>query len=173
MDAIREKIWDGTIPVQISLAENEARRFESHVYYQVLPRTSYFPVHLTPVLKYFQPYLNDPNTALDTSKWWLEFENVPIRWNWPVGLSYDLLTGNNPDEGIELTSTSLPWALTLHYKEYPKTYLLAYEGLDTLRSYWLNQLKEADCMRSGNAKAVMSLSTEDTNKLWESVKGGK
>ncbi|CAN6607429.1 autophagy protein 5 [Trichomonascus vanleenenianus] len=170
MSEVRELIWNGTIPIKVTLAGNESRSPDKQEYLLTVPRNSYISIYLPQILAYFRPSLNDPHNA-DKHDWWFDFEGVPVRWNWPVGLSYDLLTGLDPTQAAEEKNDShLPWALELHHKNYPKDYILGYESIDSLRDYWLNQSKEACYLRDGNAKAIMNMSKDETDELWESVK---
>ncbi|GAB7349584.1 hypothetical protein MBLNU459_g0276t1 [Dothideomycetes sp. NU459] len=64
----------------------------------------------------------------------------------------------------------LPWRLTLHYTDFPAEQLVRLDGqgkvlLDAFR----NAVKEADFVRNGTGKAVMSLSMDDFNALWHAV----
>jgi autophagy-related protein 5 len=167
-EEIRKRIWNGTIPVIIVLDKNESRGSVTPFYLLRCHRTSYFPLYLPKVLAYFKKDLNDPDLASSLS-WWLDFEDVPIRWNWPIGLSYDLMAGVDPDAPAEGYQ---PWTLTLHYKNYPKDYILAL-GAGVWAEYWLNQIKEACYIREGTAKSVMDLSKEDTSTLLKSVQHRK
>lgn len=84
--------------------------------------------------------------------------------NWPIGLSFDLLTGLDPTRDSEM----LPWTLTLKHKEYPKDYIMMLQE-GALEDYWLNQSKESCCIRDGNPKALMTLSTTESTDLWKSI----
>lgn len=111
MRALRQLVWEGSVSVRIRLAANETRSSKSQDYLVSVPvilatehlvnqlqapRISYLPNHLPQVVEYFTPYLNDPKCAAAIESWWFDFEGVPIKWNWPIGLAYDLLTGHDP-----------------------------------------------------------------------------
>lgn len=162
------------------------------------PRIAYFPNYLQDIVRYFEPYLNDPKCAHSLKSWWLDFEGVPIKWNWPIGLAYDVLTGHDPkDPDVNTTSSEDPekrnietetlvpvsdqtgtnpldsihglWTITLHWKDYPTEYVLALDSSQTWQEYWLNQVKEACYTRQGSAKSIMNLSKDDTTKLIDYV----
>ena len=67
-------------------------------------------------------------------------------------------------------SSPLPWRLTIHFTEYPGDQLIQLDadGRAILDSY-INAVKEADYIRNGTARTVMSLSKEDSDNLWLSV----
>lgn len=92
--------------------------------------------------------------------------------NWPIGVNYDLLTGNDPVKAGE-AEENIPWTLILHNKDYPKEYVLNLESIDSLWDNWLHQMKESCFVRDGNAKAVMNLSMDDTKQLLNGVKNRK
>ncbi|KAK9455222.1 autophagy protein Apg5-domain-containing protein [Dipodascopsis uninucleata] len=234
---IRQRIWDGSIPLQIVLAPNECRLMDTvEPYYCNAYRTSYFPLYFDRIISFFKPYLRDP-AAAQSPEWWLEFEGVPLKWNLPIGLLYDLLTGLDPTQ-IDNPNYDwhIPWVLVLHHVDYPTGTLLRLttssqmpsviaqmpspalaesiqpaiaataaavnipsssalvkspsslspspnqsqygslgnqspfsEAIGALVDNWVNRVKEADYIRRGNAKAVMSLSRIDSDALWQGV----
>ena len=109
---------------------------------------------------------------------------------YPLGLLYDLFSGAEPvdfdrsrkdDLGasqvtVETASGSspLPWKLTIHFTDYPGDQLIQLDadGRAILDSY-INAVKEADYIRNGTARTVMSLSKEDSDNLWLSVQNRK
>ena len=98
-----------------------------------MPRLSYLHLQLPSALQFFRPLL--------------EFEGVPIKWNWPIGLSFDLLTNHDPNKGPDAYAEIVPWTLILHKKNYPKDRILSLDdGIETVRSYWLNQIKEVSTL---------------------------
>lgn len=59
-----------------------------------------------------------------------------------MGLSYDLMTGLDPTKDADARAAHVPWTLILHHKNYPSEHVLAIQGPDTVRSFWMNQIKE-------------------------------
>jgi len=98
---------------------------------------------------------------------WLEFENVPLKWHWPVGVLYDLFTGRDPADAEE--EHGLPWNLILHFQSFPAKHLMHLDTPTACHDAWINCVKEADFVRHGNAKTVMSLSKAESTKLWEGL----
>ncbi|KAK9465440.1 autophagy protein Apg5-domain-containing protein [Lipomyces arxii] len=186
---LRQKIWDGVIPVEITLAPDDCSDLNSvDVLYLNVHRLSYFPIYFSKFALYFKPFLRDFG-AVSSSEWWLEFEGVPLKWNWPIGLLYDLLTGLNPNPWDEDTSSGfgqgsekdnddqnkeelnwhLPWSLILHYSHYPTDVLLRLTDLQDVKDHWVNRLKEVDYLRRGNSNTVMNLSKADSDAIWYGV----
>ena len=127
---------------------------------------------------------------------WLDFEGVPLKWHYPLGLLYDLYSGAEPvhlQRGGDLPhedvhgSTAqqqasragngegndqevLPWRLTIHYSGFPGDQLIPLDGEGkALQDSFVNAVKEADFIRNGTARTVMGLSMDDSDKLWRSV----
>ena len=71
-------------------------------------------------------------------------------------------------------NSSLPWQLTLHFSDWPDQDLvrLDKDGL-VMHDAFINSVKEADFLRNGTAKGIMSLSKEDSSGLWNAVEKGK
>ena len=106
---------------------------------------------------------------------------MPLKWHYPVGLLYDLFSGASPasskpdrsDKAIRDTDGAekvLPWKLILHFTQWPDEQLvrLDEEG-KFLHDAFINSVKEADFMRNGTAKGIMSLSKDDSTQLWKAV----
>lgn len=193
--AVQKQVWSGSIPLQISLASTDCRTFdESDPYLIQVPRLSYFPFLLGRLHAFFAPSLINPD--VQPSQGWLSFEDVPLKWHHPIGLLYDLYSGAEPfnahasnDDSLShqpqhrhgplSTKTSptssrpepgaLPWQLTLHYAAHPPTLLPLDPALKSQHDAFINAVKEADFLRNGTAKAVMSLSKDSSDALWRAV----
>lgn len=178
---LQSKIWSGSIPLEIRLAASDCRTYdESEPYLVQFPRTSYLAFLLRRVHSYVSSDLINPESQPHDA--WLSFEGVPLKWHYPAGLLFDILSGVEPvdldganDAGpAASTATAHPWRLTVHYTDYPDDQLiqLDVEGRALLDSY-INSVKEADYIRNGNARTVMSLSKEDSDSLWTAVQTRK
>lgn len=93
-----------------------------------------------------------------------------------MGLLYDTLSGAVPFTADEQESTALqiesklPWKLVLHFSEFPSDTLIPLDADGrTHHDVFVNSVKEADFLRNGTAKVMMSLSKEDSTDLWRSV----
>ena len=105
---------------------------------------------------------------------------MPLKWHYPSGLLYDLFSGAAPSqvEGSkkaehatsEDEESSLPWRLTLHFTDWPDEQLVRLDGEGkVIHDAFINSVKEADFLRNGTAKGIMSLSKEDSTQLWTAV----
>lgn len=105
-----------------------------------------------------------------------------------MGLLYDLYADADPASSRESAtdeqsdwdttntsgSSSLPWRLTVHFSDWPEEELvrLDAEGM-VMNDAFINSVKEADFLRNGTAKGIMSLSKEDSAGLWDAVQDGE
>ncbi|KAK4898866.1 Autophagy protein 5 [Elasticomyces elasticus] len=180
------KIWSGSLPLEIRLAASDCRTYEdSDPYLVQYPRLSYLAFVLPRLHTFFAPWLINPEVP--SYQAWLSFEDVPLKWHYPTGLLYDLYSGAEPfnldaRQGREEVGSShstvattggavpTPWRLTLHYTEFPSGQLIPLDADDkTMRDTFTNAMKEADFVRNGTARTAMSLSKEDSDKLWRAV----
>ncbi|KAI9267379.1 autophagy protein Apg5-domain-containing protein, partial [Sporodiniella umbellata] len=90
---------------------------------------------------------------------WYECESEPLKWHYPVGLLYDL----------EYQNITLPWSLTIRFKNFPSSTLLAKPTPTTMQNMYMSMIKEAEFLRTGNTKKVMNLSKHDQIQLWQSL----
>jgi len=172
--ALQEAIWRGSLPLEIRLAHADSRVYDKADPYLVhVPRISYLPFLLPRLHAFFQTFLIDPDVPLHAS--WFSFENVPLRWYHPVGLLYDLFsgleTGSKRDDRIEgAPGDDLPWKLVIHFSNYPYNQLAQMDAEGkAVHDAFINTVKEADFLRYGNAKGIMSLSKDDSTAFWKSV----
>jgi autophagy-related protein 5 len=141
---------------------------------------------------FFSPSFINPE--VQSYEGWFSFEGVPLKWHYAVGLLYDLYAGadpvskssgsekpahtvsivrqrgENPAFAEEKANTLLPWHLTVHFSDWPDEDLvrLDADGM-VLHDAFINNVKEADFLRNGNAKGIMSLSKEDSSGLWKAI----
>ena len=142
------------------------------------PRLSYLPFLLPRLHAFYTPFLINPEVIPYDG--WFSFENVPLKWQYPLGLLYDLFSGSSPSqvsgsnakdsEPAEATEEGLPWQLILHFTEWPEQALVRPDAEGKmLHDAFVNSVKEADFLRNGTAKGIMSLSKEDSTQLWNAV----
>ena len=149
------------------------------MFYQIqYPRLSYLPFLLQRLRAFFKPFLIDPDVR--PHEGWFSYEDVPLKWHYPLGLLYDLFSGappaqvNGSDEDDHCPPfqrpSTLPWRLTLHFADWPGEQLVQPDAEGkVLHDAFINSVKEADFLRNGTAKGIMSLSKDDSTQLWGAV----
>ncbi|MCJ1455026.1 autophagy protein 5 [Mycoblastus sanguinarius] len=177
--ALQKLVWDGSLPVEIRLSAAECRVYDQADPYLIqYPRLSYLPFLLPRLYTFFGPSLISPDVVPYDG--WFSFENVPLKWQYPLGLLFDLFSGASPAQapGLDLKDRSpsegdedqLPWRLTLHFTEWPEQALVRPDAEGKmLHDAFINSVKEADFLRNGTAKGIMSLSKDDSTQLWNAV----
>ncbi|KAL8706156.1 MAG: hypothetical protein Q9201_000791 [Fulgogasparrea decipioides] len=180
---LQDAIWDGSIPLDIRLSPSECRVYDQADPYLIqYPRLSYLPLLLPRLHAFFSSFLIDPTVR--SHEGWFSYENVPLKWHYPVGLLYDLFSGALPAQASSSDRdehspprqqpSSLPWRLTLHLTDWPGDQLVQPDAEGkVLHDAFINSVKEADFLRNGTAKGIMSLSKDDSTQLWTAVQEHK
>ncbi|KAM0751896.1 APG5-domain-containing protein [Meredithblackwellia eburnea MCA 4105] len=190
--AIRSLVFSGSIPLSIAIAPEDlppTADLSIDAYHVQAQRIGYLPLLIQDVRKYLVELVLDESSAavVADDDVWFEFDGVPLKWHWPIGLLYDFHTSRatsssssrfvSPNASPSLgfaggpaaPPTSLPWKLTLHLKNPPLESLLLNGGVDVCRTGFMNMIKEADYVRWGNTKRVTNLRKEQQDALWEGV----
>ncbi|MCJ1366502.1 autophagy protein 5 [Acarospora aff. strigata] len=184
LSQVQKAIWNGSLPLEIRLSPTDCRIYEKSDRYLIqYPRLSYLPLILPRLHAFFKPDLINPDVL--PHEGWFSFEGVPLKWHYPVGLLYDLFSGATPtssrqeksdkvNDDIDVGENRAPWRLKLHFTEWPDEQLvrLDKEG-KFLHDAFINSVKEADFVRNGTAKGIMSLSKDDSTQLWKAVEDHK
>ena len=133
------------------------------------PRLAYLPFLLPILHVFFASFLITPE--INSHNGWFSFEGVPLKWHYPLGLLYDLFSGASPLQAqAEEAQNSLPWRLTLHFSGWPAEQLVPLDAEGkVLHDAFINSVKEADFLRNGSAKEIMTLSKNESTQLWKSV----
>ncbi|KAF2737864.1 autophagy protein 5 [Polyplosphaeria fusca] len=177
---LRQNVWNGSIPLEIRLHKGDCRTYDSSEPYLIqFPRISYLGFLVPKLHAFFRDSLIHPDVS--STEAWLSFEDVPLKWHYALGLLYDLYSGAEPAQASENTSAgyallgeeeeSLPWKLTVHFSGFPAQQLVRLDGEGkVLHDLFINSVKEADYLRNGTGKTIMSLNKDDSTQLWTSVK---
>ncbi|RAK73956.1 autophagy protein 5 [Aspergillus fijiensis CBS 313.89] len=181
LSSIQKAVWDGKLPLHITLAPSESRTFDQTDPYLIAhPRLAYLPSLLPRLRDFFASALIHPTSR--PHEGWFSFEGVPLKWHYPVGLLYDLYAGADPaskgggggggsPSAADEDADPLPWRLTVHFSDWPDEELvrLDADGM-VMHDAFINSVKEADFLRNGTAKGIMALSKEDSAGLWTAVR---
>ncbi|PGH30972.1 autophagy protein 5 [[Emmonsia] crescens] len=191
--AIQRRVWDGRIPLEIALSPAECRTYDKADPYLICyPRVSYLPFLLPRLHAFFSSSLIDIETQ--PHQGWFSFEGVPLKWHYPLGLLYDLYSGADPvtskstvGEDVSHAASArepydsdrhsahepgdpIPWRLQVHFSDWPDQELVRLDADGrVIHDAFINSVKEADFVRNGTAKGIMTLSKEDSSGLWQAV----
>ncbi|CAA3011569.1 autophagy protein 5 isoform X1 [Olea europaea var. sylvestris] len=151
-------VWEGAIPIQIHLHDSEVTTLPNPPPALILaPRLGYLPLLVRQIKPFFSSSLPP---GVDTV--WFEYKGLPLKWYIPTGVLFDLLCAE----------AERPWNLTVHFRGYPGKILTPCEGEDSVKWSFINALKEAACIITGNCKNIMNMSQSDQTDLWRSVLNG-
>ncbi|KAG8057904.1 hypothetical protein GUJ93_ZPchr0002g23342 [Zizania palustris] len=152
------RVWGGAVPLQVHLHDADVTTLPPPPPFLTLgPRIGYLPL-LVPIIKAHFSSTLPP--GIDTV--WFEYKGLPLKWYVPTGVLYDLLCAD-PER---------PWNLIVHFRGYPAEILTPCDGEDNVKWSYMNSLKEAAFIITGNSKNVMNMSQADQVALWQSVMKG-
>lgn len=134
---------------------------------------------------FFAPFLIVDPGAVSPHDGFFTFESVPLKWHLPVGLLYDIYalapTAGDPASDAPASSPStapspaealpLHFRLVLHFNPdaASRTVNVIQPSPIVLHDSFINSVKEADFLRSGTAKPIMSLGAAESKALWSST----
>ncbi|ORY49802.1 APG5-domain-containing protein [Rhizoclosmatium globosum] len=175
---VTNHIWLGSIPVVISLAENDNANQREPLHFMAL-RCAYLPLY-APTIKahFFQKSGSTTTFTIDeATELWYDFRGLPLKWHYPIGLLHDILSHSSlpPQQPTQSTEHSLiPWKITLHISSFPADKLFKSIPVPSLqtdppRDFFMNSLKESEFIRHITTKKVMALSKTDQMLLWDTI----
>ncbi|KAG2200649.1 hypothetical protein INT47_005805 [Mucor saturninus] len=160
---ISKNIWNGKIPLKITLDPTETDVYGNDkvwdpVYLEV-PRCSYLPLVTRQIQQIYTGLgMQVPEDAF-LSVWYEDSNKQPLKWHYPIGLLFDIYSSLD----------SLPWSITLRFKNIPTDTVLLKPTPETMQDMFMAMVKEADFLRNGTTKKVMNLSKRDQSQLWQSL----
>uniref|UniRef100_A0A4W3HNI9 ATG5 autophagy related 5 homolog (S. cerevisiae) n=1 Tax=Callorhinchus milii TaxID=7868 RepID=A0A4W3HNI9_CALMI len=149
-DVLRD-VWFGRIPTCFTLSQDEITEREAEPYYLLLPRVSYFMLVTDKAKKHFQKVMRQE----DVGEMWFEYEGLPLKWHYPIGLLFDLHASN----------TALPWNILVHFKNFPEKELLHCTTKDAVEAHFMSCIKEADALKH-KSQVINEMQKKDHKQLW-------
>jgi autophagy-related protein 5 len=138
-----------------------------------LPRLSYLPLLLPRLHAFFADSMIAESGTLSPYAGYFTHDHVALKWHLPLGLLYDIYVASNQDARHDPSSLApLPFKLTLHFSPDPDKPSLPDASPVVLHDSFINSVKEADFLRSGTAKPIMTLSAQESKALWTSTQEG-
>ncbi|XP_075676868.1 autophagy protein 5 isoform X2 [Dermatophagoides pteronyssinus] len=146
-------LWDSTLPVAFHLSDQDCHSIKiPEPYYSLVPRLSYFSLIIDKIAVYFSQFIDTTNKT--SANLWLEYLDIPLKFNYPIGLLYDLY---QPD-------IQLPWNIT----RFPEDTIVRCNNRSSMESAFLSSLKEADALKR-REPIVSTMPKKDHNQLWMAV----
>uniref|UniRef100_A0A4W3HKL4 Autophagy protein 5 n=1 Tax=Callorhinchus milii TaxID=7868 RepID=A0A4W3HKL4_CALMI len=156
-DVLRD-VWFGRIPTCFTLSQDEITEREAEPYYLLLPRVSYFMLVTDKAKKHFQKVMRQE----DVGEMWFEYEGLPLKWHYPIGLLFDLHASN----------TALPWNILVHFKNFPEKELLHCTTKDAVEAHFMSCIKEADALKH-KSQVINEMQKKDHKQLWMGLQNDK
>lgn len=158
-EVLRE-VWDGRLPVCFQLAPAEVHTMQQpDDYYLMVPRQTYFPLVSDKVKKHFARYIQPD---LQDAELWLEFNGMPLKWHYPVGVLFDLCAYDS----------LLPWNITVRFQRFPENELLHCSSREVVESHFMTAIKEADALKH-RSHIINGMQKKDHNQLWQGLQNDK
>ncbi|TKR86395.1 hypothetical protein L596_010996 [Steinernema carpocapsae] len=151
---VMRKLWEMRIPVQFRLDHDV--RHHAEPYYTMLSRSTYFPLIMRDVVAHFCAMMTD----FDATNAWLECHGTPLKWFYPIGVLYDMLTaqGHTPQR---------PWIVTVKLSNPPQG-LAAKVNLADVESTFIHSVKEADSLKR-ERMLMKEMKMQEHKQMWEGL----
>ena len=151
-ERLQESVWETRIPLKIKMSTKDliSSNIPLTLYYS-LPRVFYLSSIFGDIIKNFEGWVQ-----VNLPDLWIECENKPLRWQYPLGVLVDSL-------GLDISKG--PITLTVRLREMPKNAVLEYQSMDSLKFYFFGALKEADVIRYPIEKKAFDMGLEKTERL--------
>ncbi|KAL1506779.1 hypothetical protein ABEB36_006080 [Hypothenemus hampei] len=159
---ILREVWEGKLPVCFKLDPDEVVDLQQpDSYYLMVPRLSYFPLVTDKVRKHFLKYISNDKQEQEI---WLEYNNQPMKWHFPIGVLYDSM--------VDIEHETLPWVITVHFDKFPETKIYRFSNKETVESYFMACIKEADVLKH-RGQIATNMQKKDHNQLWLGLQNDK
>jgi autophagy-related protein 5 len=170
---IMRELWQSRLPICFILSDEDTSRINRsespEPLYLMLPRHLYFPCFIDKISRYFSIYYKDNGNGNDSThsnnlaNLWLEYESIPLKWHYPIGVLYDLCTASSS------TPTShLPWQVTVHLSKFPVNELIHFPDKKSIEAHYMATLKEADALKH-KGQVIGNMQEHYHKQLWNSL----
>ena len=168
---ITRELWQSRLPICFILSDEDLmkiNRSESpEPFYLMLARHLYFPCIIEKLFHYYSKYYTenflDPTNNITLNNLWLEYESIPLKWHYPIGVLYDLYTST-----LANTSTQLPWQIIVHLSKFPENELIRFPEKESIEAHYMSTLKEADALKH-KGQIIGDMQKRDHKQLWNSL----
>jgi len=168
---ITRELWQSRLPIRFILSDEDLSRVNRselpEPLYLMLQRQNYFPCIIEKIQKYYSTYfrenLNETTNNINLANLWLEYESIPLKWHYPIGVLYDLYTSS-----VSSTSSHLPWQITVHLSKFPEGEIIRFPDKESIEAHYMSTLKEADALKH-KGQIIGDMQKRDHKQLWNSL----
>ncbi|KAK6903806.1 autophagy protein 5 [Kwoniella mangroviensis CBS 10435] len=184
----RRLSWQTSISISIRIADGEpGAGIGADRYFIQTPRYTYLPLLIPEIRESLVELALDDKQIEETDEkdWWFEEEEdedeAPggfarqgaCRWHWPIDLIsiHSYISRPRPLPLPSSSSSTEPkqLKLLLHLSKPPIDRLLMPNNIETCKTQWLNQIKEADFVRWRNTNKVTGLRKTELDNGWDGI----
>jgi len=166
---ITRELWQSRIPICLTLSDEDLTKTNRtdvpEPLYLMLSRHLYFPCVIDKIQRYFSTYFND-NLEMNFNNLWLEYENMPLKWHYPIGVLYDLYTCSLSSSSS--ATSHLPWQIIVHLSKFPENDLIRFPDKESIEGHYMSTLKEADALKH-KGQIIGDMQKRDHKQLWNSL----
>jgi autophagy-related protein 5 len=163
---ITRELWQSRLPICFILSDEDMTKVNRselpEPLYLMLSRHLYFPCIIDKIFRYYSTYfkdnLTDPTNYISLNNLWLEYESIPLKWHYPIGVLYDLYT----------SSCHLPWQIIVHLSKFPENELIRFPDKESIEAHYMSTLKEADALKH-KGQIMGDMQKRDHKQLWNSL----
>lgn len=177
MNEIKQLIWNGELNVLVSIDPSflmKGSPREMAVLRIRVPRETYLINYMPFIWSKIQNFLSfDPFN--DSEKYfWFEHNNMPIPWNYPVGVLFDGLVERSTNFITSFENQVKDVIIILKIRlvmgdSLPPTIIPITASKTQAEKFWFHQWKQVCFILNGSSKGIMSLSVNESRKFWGSV----
>ncbi|VDL74197.1 unnamed protein product [Nippostrongylus brasiliensis] len=152
---VSRKVWEAAVPIEFQVERDDDSGDACRPCYAMLPRCSYFPLHLNRILE--QVRAREDDLQLDPDNVWLECNGAPLKTYYPVGVLFDLYkTSDSPTVTVLIKTGSRPEGVSCVSKE-------------TMEAMFMQSLKEANYLKRRKDEMVSSMKIDEHKQLWSGL----
>ena len=165
---ITRELWQSRLPICFILSNEDMTKINRselpEPLYLMLSRHLYFPCFLEKIYRYYSIYFKENVNDL-LNNIWLEYESIPLKWHYPIGVLYDLYTSSL---SLSSTASHLPWQITVHFSKFPEHELIRFPDKESIEGYYMSTLKEADALKH-KGQIIGDMQKREHKQLWNSL----
>lgn len=153
---ITRELWQSSLPICFILSENDLNKIQHEQipqpFYLLLARHLYLPCLIDKLFRYYSNYFSE--NSIDSNNLWFEYEHMPLKWHYPLGVLFDLHS-----------SLNLPWQIIVHLNEFPEKDLIRFPDKQSIEAYFMSMLKEADALKH-KGQIMGEMQQREHKQLW-------